>query len=480
MRRIHLPVASAVAISACRVLLLLCVALCVAGLGAGAAASPATAATTAPPRVVVEYSNPNYAVYGVDSRGVSYGVSGNNADQNALYVSSDRARTWSPLYYFPHGWRIVLVRPLGGSTLLAGILFGTYQLWRSGDYGRTWTKVFDFPKQLGLLTSHSVATDGHGRVYMAAYNFFKNPGNHRVPILRSTDDGRTWKVVDVVTTSRHAHCTSYDPYTGDVYVCFGDWGPQSQILRSTDQGKTWSVFIRGYNDRTVDLAFDRKYVYFGQDNQDRDAIIRADKKTGATSVVLANSLGASYSALRLADGTFLVGEAREPEASIAVGHQHTVHLFASRDGSSWVDVLQRRIPGGGGTGVARMDAYYQYPDGSVPLLISGYGTVVVRVGPPFPTKVSLKSVPGSGAKSIPAGVAPAEVASGSALGGLKLALTILLYAAAFLMILLAVGVRRLNFERGPVAVRALIIQPVQLVAGAASLIASAIVVSFLT
>ena len=99
------------------------VVLCLAALGLGAAASPAAAVGTAP-RVVVEYSNPSYAVYGVDNRGVSYGVSGDQAHQNLLFTSEDEARTWTPLYYFPVGSRIVLIRPLGHSTLLAGVLFG--------------------------------------------------------------------------------------------------------------------------------------------------------------------------------------------------------------------------------------------------------------------------------------------------------------------------------------------------------------------
>lgn len=450
--------------------------LCLAVLGLAGAASPASASASVP-RVLVEYSNPDYAVFGVDSRGVSYGVSGDVTQQNALYASDDEARTWRPLYYFPKGWRIVLIRPVGHSTLLAGVLFGRYQLWRSGDRGRTWSEVFKFPKHLGLLTPHSIATDGRGRVYMASYNYFKNPGNHPTPILRSIDDGRTWRVVNTVTTSRHAHCTAYDPYTGDVYVCFGDWGPQSQILRSTDRGQTWSVFIRGYGDRAVDIAFDRTYVYFGQDNQDHDAIIRANKATGATSTVFTTH-GASYSAVRLHNGTFLVGETYEPQGRIYVG-QRTVHLYASRDGASWTDVLQRPIHRDG-AGYAYIDAYYQYPDGSVPLTIAGYGTVVVRVGPPFPVNAQL-SVRTPVSHSTPAtGVAPpAAVASGSALGGLKLAITIAFFAMALLMLGIAVSVKRISFDRGPVAIGTLIVQPAQLVAGAVSLLVAAIVTSLI-
>jgi hypothetical protein len=337
--------------------------------------------------------------------------------------------------------------------------------------------VYEFAKHLGLLTTHSIATDGHGHVYMAAYNYFKDPGSHPTPILRSTDDGRTWKVVTVVRTSRHAHCTSYDPYTGDVYVCLGDWGPQSQILRSSDRGQTWSVFIRGWSDRAVDLAFDRKYVYFGQDNQDRDAIARADKKTGATAIV-SGIAGASYSALRLKDGTFLIGQTHEPSGSLYVG-QRTVHLYASRDGVTWKDIFQRPIRPDG-AGYAYIDAYYQYPDGSVPLLVAGYGTVVVRVGPPFPARAATLAHTGASQSIGVAGVPLASaLASGRASQGLKIALVIVFVVIASLLFGLALGVRQVSLDRGPIAFGAFVIQPVQLVAGAVSLLVAAIVTSLI-
>jgi hypothetical protein len=439
------------------------------------AGAPAAGAADAQ-RVVVEYSNPGYAVFGVDNRGNSYGVSGDTNHQNTLFVSGDEARTWNVRYYFPTGSRIVLVRPVGHSTLLAGVLFGGFEIWRSGDSGRTWSQVYRFAKHLGLLTPHSIATDGHGRVYMAAYNYFKNPGSHPTPILRSTDDGRTWKVVTVVRTSRHAHCTSYDPYTGDVYVCLGDWGPQSQILRSTDRGQTWSVFISGWNDRAVDLTFDRNYVYFGQDNQDHDAIVRADKKTGATAIV--SSLpGASYSALRLKEGTFLIGQTHEPSGSVYVG-QRTVHLYASRDGVTWKDIFQRPIRSDG-AGYAYIDAYYQYPDGSVPLLVAGYGTVVVRVGPPFPAQAALARTGVSHSIGVAGVPLTGALASGRASQGLKIALVIVFFVIASLLFGLGLGVSRANLDRGPIAVGALVIQPVQLMAGGVSLLVAAIVTSLI-
>jgi len=439
------------------------------------ASAPATAATT--PRVAVLYSNPEYAVLGVDDRGVSYGVDGDKAHQNALFESSDQARTWWPVYYFPKGSRIVLVRPVGHSTLLAGVLFGDYALWRSGDDGRSWTDVHSFPTGYGLLTPHSIATDGRGRVVMAAYNYFRNAADHPTPILRSADYGRSWKVVFVERTSRHAHCTSYDPYTGYFYVCFGDWFLQNQILRSTDGGRTWAVVVRGAGNRAVDITFDRTYIYFGQDNQDHDSILRVDKKTGATEI-LATTAGASYSALRLRDGTFLIGETHEPRGSVYAG-ERTVHLYASRNGTSWVDVMQRPIRPDG-AGYAYIDAYYEYPNGSVPLLISGYGTVVVRVGPPFPSLTR----PAEPAASSPArrNVAPQGPGVATSRETLLQGIAAALFGAASLLVATAAWIRRLAAPvRGPVTVGGrVVVEPMQLVAAAVSLVIAAVFVFLLS
>ena len=191
------------------------------------------------------------------------------------------------------------------------------------------------------------------------------------------------------TTPTRATCTSASA-TGVL---------RDQILRSTDRGQTWSVFIRGWGDRAVDIAFDRKYVYFGQDNQDRDAIVRADKKTGATSIVLANSLGCLL--LGPSARRRHVPHRRDARAAVAASTSASTRSTSTRAETvrSWTDVLQRPIHSDG-AGYAYIDAYYQYPDGSVPLLISGYGTVVVRVGPPFPSNLASAHTPVSPAIGI--------------------------------------------------------------------------------
>ena len=63
--------------------------------------------------------------------------------------------------------------------------------------------------------------------------------------------------------------------------------------------------------------------------------------------------------------------------------------------------------------------------------------------------------------------------------GLNVAITILLSATAVLMVAAAAGVRKLSFDRGPVAVGPLVIQPVALVAAALSLFVGAIVTSLI-
>jgi hypothetical protein len=149
-----------------------------------------------------------------------------------------------------------------------------------------------------------------------------------------------------------------------------------------------------------------------------------------------------------------------------------------RDGESWTDVLQRPIRPDG-AGYAYIDAYYQYPDGSIPLLLSGYGTVVVRVGPPFSAAGTFSSL---GVKRRPqaAGISVAgAVVPQSAGHGQDGAFVIVLLVMAALMLGLAGAVRKRTFERGPIAVGPIVVHPIQLVAGAISLALAAIATSLI-
>jgi hypothetical protein len=173
----------------------------------------------------------------------------------------------------------------------------------------------------------------------------------------------------------------------------------------------------------------------------------------------------------------LIGETVEPNGSIYAG-QHRVHLFASRDGSSWVDVMQRPVKPDG-AGYAYIDAYYQYPDGSVPLLIAGYGTVVVRVGPPFPTNTLRDSQRlasrTSNAASSAASEPPAQSSARNSIAGLGIGLL----AAAAVLLAAAAAVRRIGLDRGVVAIGSVVVQPIQLVAGAVSLVVAGILATLI-
>ena len=195
------------------------------------AAPPAPAASSAPMLTIV-FQNPSYRTLAVDRNGIAYGksTSGSDPTQNyRLYRSSDEGRSWTTLFDFPAGSNVWYLSVLGDNTLIAHVDFGPTYLYRSADGGGSWTRVFQLPDLYRTLTPHSLTDDGR-YVYLASYNTL-DAGNHTNYVWRSADDGQTWTLVLQTTNHRHAHFAEVNPYTGDLYVGYGDDGAQSAIER---------------------------------------------------------------------------------------------------------------------------------------------------------------------------------------------------------------------------------------------------------
>jgi hypothetical protein len=276
-----------------------------------------------------------------------------------------------PIHRFPS--RVYLVSVLRDNTLIAHVvptITHITSLFRSGDHGRTWKKVFQFAPGYGTLTSHSITDDGR-YAYVASYNRLA-AGNHMTWVWRSADDGRSWSVIHQTTEHAHAHFVQADPYTGDIYVGYGDSDAVSALERSADQGRTWEALCQGHACRAVDIAFDPSgFAVWGED-QLKPFIARFDLRNHT--LTQENALqGASYSTFRLSRLIWLVGVAHEP----APGADPNVHLFASNDGGqSFVEVFRRPALQQGAYVVLKVQ--FAFPNRDFPIQINTYGTIVAR------------------------------------------------------------------------------------------------------
>jgi photosystem II stability/assembly factor-like uncharacterized protein len=326
---------------------------------------------TVPPRLKIVVQNRMFSLLAVDHRGMAFGKS--NSDDRRLYRSRNEGRTWIPIHRFPS--RVDLVSVLRDNTLIAHVVPTTTHitsLFRSGDHGRTWKKVFQFAPGYGTLTSHSITDDGR-YVYVASYNRLASGINQTTWVWRSANDGRSWSVTHQTTEHAHAHFVQADPYTGDIYVGYGDSDAVSTLERSTDQGRTWQVVCRGHACRAVDIAFDPSgFAIWGED-QRKSFIVRFDLNAHTLTQETALE-GASYSAFRLSRLIWLVGVAHEP----GPGADPNVHLYASNDGGqSFFDVLSR--PALKLSDYVLVKVQFAFPNHDFPIQITSYGTIVARI-----------------------------------------------------------------------------------------------------
>ncbi|MGI9103133.1 MAG: WD40/YVTN/BNR-like repeat-containing protein [Terriglobales bacterium] len=135
--------------------------------------------------------------------------------------------------------------------------------WKSDDYGRTWTPIFDgqSTQSVGAL---AVAPTNPNIIYIGSGEGLQRPdlsvGNG---IYKSTDGGKTWEHLGL-RDGQQIPVVLVDPRNPErvfAAVLGHPYGPNPErgVFRSTDGGKTWKkVFYKDENTGAVELAFDPK------------------------------------------------------------------------------------------------------------------------------------------------------------------------------------------------------------------------------
>ena len=323
--------------------------------------------------------------------------SSNPVQKYRLYRTLDEGRTWAPLHDFPTNSHVKGLSVLPSGTLLAHLVYDDEYLYRSSDGGQTWTPVLHYPLLYGVLTAHSVTSDGT-YAYVVSYNNFSGDGPFTNWVWRSADDGQTWSIVYTTSAYRHGHAVQVNPYTGDVYVLWGDKEDVAAIERSTDHGQTWHKVCTTVLCVGVDIAFSPQgFAVFGRDSPfGPGAIQRLDLASGVSTTV-ASMAGTSFSAFRH-QGVFLIGNTHEPQANYPANDPN-LHLYASADeGLTFNDVFQ--IPWQYPNGYIELRVQYAYPSGDFPIQVTGYGTIVAKLtgvgsSPSVPANTALPAVSGT-------------------------------------------------------------------------------------
>ncbi len=134
-------------------------------------------------------------------------------------------------------------------------------VWKTTDYGRVWTPVFD-DQPTGSIGAIAVAPSNPDIVYVGSGEGLQRPDlSTGDGIYKSTDAGRTWTHLGL-RDGQQIPQIIVDPGNPDrlfVAVLGHPYGPNEErgIFRSTDGGRTFQrVLYRDENTGGVDVAFD--------------------------------------------------------------------------------------------------------------------------------------------------------------------------------------------------------------------------------
>ena len=237
---------------------------------AGAAIEVATAQTVDPSR----YRALEWRAIGPVRGGRTVGAAGVVQRPNVFYIgvnnggvwkTTDYGLTWTPIFDDQPTQSIgaIAVSPSDPNILYVGSGEGLQRpdlsvgdgIYKSIDAGKTW-------QHLGLREARQIGavivdpTDPN-RVFVAALGHPYGPNEER-GVFRSTDGGRTWQKVLYKDENTGAIDLAFDPANAQtVYAVLwaarqGPWeynnayvGPTSGLFKSTDGGATWQPLTRG-------------------------------------------------------------------------------------------------------------------------------------------------------------------------------------------------------------------------------------------
>lgn len=278
------------------------------------------------------------------------------------------------------------------STSTPGLIFilvkngdGAYFLLKTADGAATFKVVYAFGQGNGPGGSNAIdvrclrgfleltrdipSGGGKGTLYMGEYNVnhSRSAGsvNDRVRLMRSDDQGDTWKTVAEWNTNGvnqvgHIHAMRQDPYTGEIYVCTGDGQYKLGIIK-WDGSASWQnnrtlpqialmtgfkVLTGNQRYRTCDVLFDQNYFYAFADTQlpnnpdgSESGIWRGTKDFSSYTRV--NNHVFDYDPMHIGwfgekiGNTFIFTTSREYEPPRDKWRELNTEVYTSTDGVNW-------------------------------------------------------------------------------------------------------------------------------------------------
>jgi photosystem II stability/assembly factor-like uncharacterized protein len=161
-------------------------------------------------------------------------------------------------------YRIQFIAPFEQQRMTGTLFFGTWKLFASIDFGRSWTAragSLDFTRGgTDTLSAIGLAPNDPATIYT---------GSAAGRLMRSRDEGETWTDITGALPQRHVKAIAVDPEdAGRVWLAFSGYRA-AHVYRTTDYGDTWTAVSSGLPDVPVNALFidpsNREVVYAGTD-----------------------------------------------------------------------------------------------------------------------------------------------------------------------------------------------------------------------
>lgn len=193
-------------------------------------------------------------------------------------------------------------------------------------------------KNCRQMLHQAIARVGECEIFMGEYG--ANPSRAEVPVYRSRDGGRSWKVVYTFPQGsiKHVHGCYWDPWWERIWVLTGDFNGECWMLVADRDFRELQWLGDGTQVwRAVNVFFEQDRVVWLMDSQlEESRVVMLDRNTG--NVFQGIGLpGPVWYIKRLKGGGYLAGTACETGPGVK---DEYAHLLYSSDLEHWREVAR--------------------------------------------------------------------------------------------------------------------------------------------
>jgi hypothetical protein len=188
-------------------------------------------------------------------------------------------------------------------------LIGQKKVFWSKDFTH-WHKVneMQMPGNINMFDYYIDKKSNKCYVFAGEYSCEPNDRHKVYRGIVNIDGTQEWKEIlnfasiteykkdnSILTSARHIHIVTVDPYTGYLWIGTGDEDIHSKILFSTDYGESFQILGMGSQEwRTLSIWFTKDYIYWNMDSHEPQKIFRIPRAKIANNEMITPILNSGF------------------------------------------------------------------------------------------------------------------------------------------------------------------------------------------